>query len=163
MEITRSGSEPCSKGPADWFTGAVRIDPLFQAPASGGRNWQRGDVRAENFCGIVGSSAGALIGLQFVVLTLIAEMPSARADAQAAGAFATPSVVHSGVVLLLPPILMAYAALGVSAWVAGASARTAMFLAGAVTLLLLFVGIHNAWDTVTQLVFVRGRDERARP
>jgi quercetin dioxygenase-like cupin family protein len=30
MEIKRSGSQPSSKGPADWFTGAVRIDPLFQ-------------------------------------------------------------------------------------------------------------------------------------
>ena len=33
MEIKRSGSQPSSKGPADWFTGAVRIDPLFQANA----------------------------------------------------------------------------------------------------------------------------------
>src|SRR4051812_37067463 len=32
MEIKRSGSQPSGKGPADWFTGAVRIDPLFQAP-----------------------------------------------------------------------------------------------------------------------------------
>jgi len=35
MEIKRSGSQPSTKGPADWFTGTVRIDPLFQpnAPA----------------------------------------------------------------------------------------------------------------------------------
>src|SRR5476649_4458 len=35
MEIKRSGSQPSGKGPADWFTGTVRIDPLFQpiAPA----------------------------------------------------------------------------------------------------------------------------------
>ena len=35
MEIKRSGSQPSRKGPADWFTGPVRIDPLFQpnAPA----------------------------------------------------------------------------------------------------------------------------------
>jgi quercetin dioxygenase-like cupin family protein len=35
MEITRIGSRPSAKGPADWFTGTVRIDPLFQpnAPA----------------------------------------------------------------------------------------------------------------------------------
>ncbi len=31
MEITRNGSRPSSKGPADWFTGAVRIDALFQS------------------------------------------------------------------------------------------------------------------------------------
>jgi len=30
MEITRTGSQPSAKGPEDWFTGAVRIDPLFQ-------------------------------------------------------------------------------------------------------------------------------------
>ncbi|WP_439624572.1 (R)-mandelonitrile lyase [Gemmata sp.] len=29
MEITRAGSQPSAKGPADWFTGTVRIDPLF--------------------------------------------------------------------------------------------------------------------------------------
>jgi quercetin dioxygenase-like cupin family protein len=33
MEIKRSGSQPSSKGPADWFTGTVRIDLLFRANA----------------------------------------------------------------------------------------------------------------------------------
>src|SRR5881398_315600 len=33
MEIKRIGSQPSSKGPADWFSGTVRIDPLFQANA----------------------------------------------------------------------------------------------------------------------------------
>jgi quercetin dioxygenase-like cupin family protein len=32
MEIKRSGSQPSRKGPAEYFTGAVRVDPLFQAP-----------------------------------------------------------------------------------------------------------------------------------
>ena len=40
MQITRAGSQPSRKGPAEYFTGAVRVDPLFQAPdparASGG-------------------------------------------------------------------------------------------------------------------------------
>ncbi|OAF19625.1 (R)-mandelonitrile lyase [Bradyrhizobium neotropicale] len=31
MDIKRNGSRPSQKGPEDWFTGAVRIDPLFQA------------------------------------------------------------------------------------------------------------------------------------
>lgn len=31
MEITRTGSTPSVKGPEEWFTGAVRIDPLFDA------------------------------------------------------------------------------------------------------------------------------------
>src|ERR1700716_2250104 len=33
MEITRNGTQPSNKAPADHFTGAVRVDPLFQAPA----------------------------------------------------------------------------------------------------------------------------------
>jgi quercetin dioxygenase-like cupin family protein len=32
MEIIRNGTRPSAKGPAEWFTGSVRIDPLFQAP-----------------------------------------------------------------------------------------------------------------------------------
>ena len=32
MEIKRVGTQASGKGPSDWFTGAVRIDPLFQAP-----------------------------------------------------------------------------------------------------------------------------------
>ena len=33
MEITRNGTLPSNKAPGDHFTGAVRVDPLFQAPA----------------------------------------------------------------------------------------------------------------------------------
>ena len=32
MEIKRNGSQPSGKGPADYFTGVVRVDPLFHAP-----------------------------------------------------------------------------------------------------------------------------------
>jgi quercetin dioxygenase-like cupin family protein len=32
MDITRVGSQPSAKGPAEYFTGTVRIDRLFQAP-----------------------------------------------------------------------------------------------------------------------------------
>ena len=32
MKITRAGSQPSTSGPSDWFTGTVRIDPLFTAP-----------------------------------------------------------------------------------------------------------------------------------
>jgi hypothetical protein len=167
----------------------------------------------ENFYVIVGSSAGALIGLQFVVLTLIAGRPVTRGEAQASEAFSTPSVVHFGVVLLLSAVLSApwlgigavavlwglvglcgiaytgvvarrmrgqtvyrpvfedwlfhvllplaaYAMLAGSAFAARSHARTALFIVGAAALLLLFVGIHNAWDTVTHLVFVRRRGQR---
>ncbi len=166
----------------------------------------------ENFYVIVGSSAGALIGLQFVVITLIAEMPIAGGVAQASSAFATPSVVHFGVVLLLSAIVSApwngittvavlwgllglcgvvyavvvarrmrvqsyyqpvfedwlfhvllpfaaYAVLAISAYAAHSYERPAQFLVGAAALLLLFIGIHNAWDTVTYFVFVRSREE----
>jgi hypothetical protein len=58
----------------------------------------------ESFYVIVGSSAGALIGLQFVVMTLIATMPITRSDVQAGTVFTTPSVVHFGIVLLLSAI-----------------------------------------------------------
>ena len=33
MEIKKAGSQPSAKGPADWFTGTVRIDPLFDVKA----------------------------------------------------------------------------------------------------------------------------------
>jgi hypothetical protein len=167
----------------------------------------------ENFYVIVGSSAGALIGLQFVVIMLIAAKPIARVDALAGGAFATPSVVHFGVVLLLSAIasapwkeiitvavlwglvgvcgvvyvvvvarrmriqsayqpvfedwlfhvllpFVAYAVLAISAYVAHSHTGPALFLVGAAALLLLFIGIHNAWDAVTYHVFVRSREER---
>jgi quercetin dioxygenase-like cupin family protein len=35
MEIKRVGSRPSGKGPGDWFTGAVRIDPLVEAAEPG--------------------------------------------------------------------------------------------------------------------------------
>jgi quercetin dioxygenase-like cupin family protein len=35
MKIIKSGSQPSGKGPDDWFTGTVRIDPLFQAEYPG--------------------------------------------------------------------------------------------------------------------------------
>ncbi len=33
MDITRAGTQPSGKGPAEWFTGTVRIDPLFSTSA----------------------------------------------------------------------------------------------------------------------------------
>ena len=35
MKITRAGSQASVKGPGEWFTGTVRVDPLFQAPEPG--------------------------------------------------------------------------------------------------------------------------------
>ncbi len=60
----------------------------------------------DSFYVIVGSAAGGLIGLQFVVLTLVANRPPPRA-AEGGAAFATPTIVHFGSVLLLAAILRA--------------------------------------------------------
>ena len=61
-------------------------------------------VEWESFYVIVGSAAGALIGLQFVVLTLIAEKPHLGSP-EAGAAFATPTIVHFGSALLLSAVL----------------------------------------------------------
>ena len=62
----------------------------------------------QNFYVIMGSSAGALIGLQFVAMTLIAQIPIRQDGAQQAGsAFGTPNVIHFGTVLLLSGIACA--------------------------------------------------------
>src|SRR5437867_3552560 len=60
----------------------------------------------DSFYVIVGSAAGALIGLQFVVVTLIAERPPLRA-ADAGAAFATPTIVQFSAVLFLSAVLRA--------------------------------------------------------
>src|SRR5690348_9740848 len=59
----------------------------------------------ENFYVIVGSSAGALIGLQCVVITLIADIPIHKDAERAGNAFATPTVVYFGSVLLLAALI----------------------------------------------------------
>jgi quercetin dioxygenase-like cupin family protein len=56
MEITRAGSQPSANGPADWFTGTVRIDPLFQAPsparvAGAGVTFEAGAGRVQRWGG----------------------------------------------------------------------------------------------------------------
>jgi len=166
-------------------------------------------VEWESFYVIVGSSAGALIGLQFVVLTLIAEKPQ-LATAEGGAAYLTPTIVHFGTVLLLSAVLrvpwhsigafatawglvglagMAYVAvvnlrirrqslyrpqvedwlfhallpfaayvlLALSALAASSHEREALFGVAAAVLLLLFCGIHNAWDAVAYQVFVKMR------
>jgi hypothetical protein len=60
----------------------------------------------DSFYVIVGSAAGALIGLQFVVVTLIAQRPT-RAAPDASAAFGTPTIVHFGAALLLAALLRA--------------------------------------------------------
>ena len=157
----------------------------------------------ENFYVIVGSSAAALTGLQFVVIALIADSGSRTGGRQVA-AYGTPTVVHFCAALLASAIVSApwrsltnpallLGALGVAGAVyaivvtlraLGQTAykpvledwlwhsifpfcsygavlaaalllryrpETALFFVGGAALMLLFVGIHNAWDTVTYI------------
>ena len=157
----------------------------------------------ESFYVIVGSSAGALTGLQFVVIVLGAEM-NVLGGLPATRAFGTPTVVHFCAVLFLSATLSApWPSVGGPALAVGGCgaagivygmvvvkrawtqtvytpvfedwvfhgglpiAAYATFLAAGVelprhtggslfviaagSLLLLFVGIHNAWDGVTHL------------
>jgi hypothetical protein len=60
----------------------------------------------ESFYVIVGSSGGALIGLQFVVITLL-ESRRRLADSESVGAFGTPTVVHFAAALLVAAIMSA--------------------------------------------------------
>jgi len=59
--------------------------------------------------------------------------------------------------VLLP--CAAYIALALSGYLALPHIRPALLLLGAAALLLLFVGIHNAWDAVMYYVFVRSKQE----
>jgi len=60
--------------------------------------------------------------------------------------------------VLLP--FTSYAILVGSACTAYSHPRPSLFLVGAAALLLLFIGIHNAWDTITYHVFVKRREQR---
>ena len=59
------------------------------------------------FYQITGSAAGALTGLQFVSLALIADLPVQPGQAEAGDAFATPTIVHFATVLVLTALLSA--------------------------------------------------------
>jgi hypothetical protein len=164
----------------------------------------------ESFYVIVGSSSAALTGLQFVVITLVAD--SRRwSSMHEIGAFGTPTVVHFCAVLLISAILsapwnrlssagiaigltgvaglvytslvirrareqrgyhpvledwiwhvilplIAYVTLLVLGFTLLGHPESWLFLIGAMALLLLFIGIHNSWDTVTYIA-VQQQDE----
>jgi hypothetical protein len=168
----------------------------------------------ENFYVILGVSAGALIGLQVVVITLIARRPIVAGQARAGDAFATPTIVHFGAVLLLSGIgsapwhaiadaAMLWGLLGLCGMVyaiivvrrmraqsiytpqfedwlfhvllpfvayailAGSAvdeivskADNDLFGVGAAALLLLVIGIHNAWDTITYHIYLNNHDQK---
>lgn len=160
----------------------------------------------ENFYVIVGSSAGALTGLMFVVITLVAGNAARASGGGELAAYGTPNVVHFCAVLFLSAMLaapweslhvvgillvasgvagaiyaliiarrvirrahladsydpvfedwlwfvilplVAYGALVVAAILFLGDPTPALFIIGAAMILLLSIGIHNAWDTVT--------------
>jgi hypothetical protein len=162
----------------------------------------------EGFYVIVGSSAGALTGLQFVVIALITDLRQ-RPTSETLDAFGTPTIVHFCIALLTSATLSApwpklngaaavisvtgLAAVAYEVLVAVRTRRqssyqpvfedwlwhvalpfaaygtmllaglifllhitTALFMCAAATLLLLFIGIHNAWDTVTYIATTPG-------
>jgi hypothetical protein len=161
----------------------------------------------ESYYVIVGSSAAALIGLQFVVIALVAdsERPSTLTEIDA---FSTPTVLHFGGALVVSAIMSApwlqainagralsltgaggivYVAIAVRRMVKQAryepvaedwlwysifpaasyltlviagitvarEMHRSLFAVGTATLLLLCIGIHNAWDTVTYIAMTR--------
>ena len=167
----------------------------------------------DSFYVIVGSSAGALIGLQFVVMTLIADRPQLS---EAGRAFATPTVVHFGACLLVSALIqIPWSGIADVAWAVGAvGASGVIYMAGPVqrmrrqrayqmdwedwsfhvylpfaayflliasgvlglahshltlfaiagaALMLLFDGIHNAWDSVQYQVFSVRRQKPDEP
>lgn len=169
----------------------------------------------ENFYIIVGSSAGALTGLQFVVLTLITESGALRGSGETLAAFGSPNVVHFCAALLVSAIFSApwqgLGPPGIAAAICGVGGfvysvvvlRRAMrqrdykpvledwiwhatlpmvayaalvggglqlrrdpadmpYFIGGAALLLVFIGIHNAWDTVTYITMERAREMKAK-
>ena len=168
----------------------------------------------ENFYVIVGSSAAALTGLQFVVIVLGAEARSTLSPT--VGAFGTPTVVHFCAVLLIAAILsvpwravssgglalaasglagivymlivikrareqqgyapvledwlwhctlplLAYVALLVAALLLQRDPARCLLIIGTTALLLLFIGIHNAWDAVTYIATQQPRHPEGPP
>jgi len=166
----------------------------------------------ESFYVIVGSSAGALTGLQFVVVTLVADMRP-RSGMSEINAFGTPTVVHFCAALLISAILsapwhrlesagatlavcgglgigytlivtnrarhatlyhpvfedwvwhvilplVAYVDFLIAALLLQRGPGPELFAIGGGALLLLFIGIHNAWDTVTYIALSQDEEPR---
>lgn len=157
----------------------------------------------ESFYVIVGSSAAALTGLQFIVVAFIADRRE-HISARTLSAFATPAIIHYSVVLfvaaalsapwlrvtmVIAPLiaagifgiafigrvaykmrsqseyepvledwawhvalpLLSYGALFVAALVLKSQETLSLFVIAGASLLLMYIGIHAAWDTVTYI------------
>jgi len=168
----------------------------------------------ENFYVIVGSSAAALTGLQFVVIALLSEAGAIVGGEEEIKAFGTPTVVHFCSVLLIAAIcstphqsagslaacfvvsgmvaiiylmrvvararhttgykpvradwvwhtilpMIAYTTVLAAGIFEMRSPAGALYPVAGASLLLLYVGIHNAWDTATYISITR-RSQRER-
>ena len=156
----------------------------------------------DNFYVIIGSAAGALIGLQFLYITLFAQRKLHKGVAELGVAYATPTIVHFGMALIVSVLvcapwktidipaailsavgfcgviyigiiarrmgsgqdiyqpllenwlfyvvlpLAAYAVLTSTLFVAPSHPDEMLYGVGAAALLLLLIGIHNAWNNV---------------
>src|SRR3954470_15637488 len=165
----------------------------------------------DTFYVIIGSSAAALTGLMFVVITLTAEVRFGASERNnGVDAFASPTVLHFCLVLLLAAVLTspkhtattlgaslgvvalvglgymvvvlvrmrrvrayeavaedwiwhailplaAYLSIGVCSILIWRGRFNALYVVSGAALLLLYIGIHNAWDTATWMA-VHGRD-----
>jgi uncharacterized membrane protein len=158
-----------------------------------------------NFYIMIGSSAAALTGLMFVVITLVTNLERSRRSSDGISTFSTPTVVHFGATLLASAILsapwrllihpatllgltglfgiaymvrivyrtrrlsvysadledwawytilpfVAYGAILAGAILLPGIPGSALFALAGGSILLIFIGIHNAWDIVTYLV-----------
>jgi hypothetical protein len=167
----------------------------------------------ESFYVIIGSSAGALTGLQFVVMALAADSENIASESTTR-AFATPTIVHFCAVLLISVLLsapwrllssagvalavcgfagivygirvvrharkqteyvavfedwlwhtilpiVAYTTVAVAGALLHRQPVPSLFATGASAVLLLFIGIHNAWDAVTYIAIRRQAESEA--
>lgn len=167
------------------------------------------------FYTLIGASSATLIGLMFIVVTLVAGRPRVNQSSEATGTFSTPTVVHFGAALLLAAILLApwrdlihtsvlvglvgavgtvyawrvilktkrldttnytpdvedfawynvlpfvaYGAILLAALATPFLVAKALIALAAGTLLLVFIGIRNAWDVVT-FIAVMDRDDES--
>jgi hypothetical protein len=170
--------------------------------------------RWANLYVIVGSSAGALTGLQFIVMTLIAQSGGATSRREIR-AFGTPTVIHFCAALVISVVMnipwmtvshlavclgavaicgliysltvivhaskstgyhpdaedwfwyaglpvFAYVMLAVAAIFAWSLVGWSLFLIAAISVLFLFMGIRNAWDTVTYVALHHAQRSRER-
>jgi hypothetical protein len=186
-----------SRMPGDLIWLLLEVPTAMQEHASAAlASWQ-------NFYVIVGSSAGALTGLQFVVITLIAEA-RVTSSMREIRAFGSPTTVHFCMVLLISafaacpwnslehvgyvlaaggvggviyafsairharnqtgylpdwgdwmwfgwlPVVI-YGALAGVGFLLPTRAAAGLFSLAGIALALLFLGIHNSWDTVTYI------------